>query len=322
MIEVKQLRKEYGDVVALGGVSFEVPRGQVLGFLGPNGAGKSTTIKILTTYIAATSGDATLAGYSVADEPIEVRRRVGYLPEHAPLYLDMTVFDYLRYAASARELGGYRTQRRAIARVVDICSLFEVAGRRIAQLSKGFRQRVGLAQAMLHDPEVLVLDEPTSGLDPIQIQEIRGVIRRMGEERTVIFSTHIIPEVEMTADRVLVIDRGSLVADGSPAELRRSISGEALVARVRGKRAPVESLIRDTLGSKVQLEFSEHATGVLEVKVAIGTSDGVVDHLAAALSGSGQLLELRSQTPSLEDAFFRLVGRRSESSTSDDKSAA
>jgi ABC-2 type transport system ATP-binding protein len=313
MIEVNGLRKEYGSVLALQGISFEVPRGQVLGFLGPNGAGKSTAIKILTTFIQATSGTATINGFSVKTDPLEVRKRIGYLPEHAPLYLEMTVYDYLLYAARTRELGSRQENKIAISRVVSICSLFDVIGRRIGHLSKGFRQRVGLAQAMLHDPEILVLDEPTSGLDPIQIEQIRRVIRRMGEERTVLFSTHIIPEVELSCDRVLVIDRGKVVGDGKPEELRRSVKDSHFQLRWRGDVAEGIDKVKGVLGEKVKVVGFQKNDGVANIAIH-GTKKGsdACDQLAKTFAGEGRFLELREEKTTLEDAFFELVGRRTE----------
>lgn len=313
MIKVEGLRKEYGSVLALSGISFEVPRGQVLGFLGPNGAGKSTTIKILTTFIQATAGNATLDGFSVREQPNEVRKRVGYLPEHAPLYLEMTVYDYLDYAARSRELGSRKDCKRAIARVVDICTLYEVIGRRIGHLSKGFRQRVGLAQAMIHDPDILILDEPTSGLDPIQIGEIRNVIRRMGEERCVLFSTHIIPEVELSCDRVLVIDKGSLVGDGKPEELRETVTSSHLVLRIKKDRDQALKEVKQIVSPKARvLGFRKH-DGIAHITIHdAGNDKSQYDKLAAAFSGQGEFLELREEKPSLEEAFFALVGRRTE----------
>lgn len=313
MITVEGLRKEYGSVLALSGISFEVPRGQVLGFLGPNGAGKSTTIKILTTFIQATAGNAILDGFSVREQPDEVRKRVGYLPEHAPLYLEMTVYDYLDYAARSRELGSRMDCKRAIARVVDICTLYEVIGRRIGHLSKGFRQRVGLAQAMIHDPDILILDEPTSGLDPIQIGEIRNVIRRMGEERSVLFSTHIIPEVELSCDRVLVIDKGRLVGDGKPEELRETVTSSHLVLRIKKDRDQALEEVKQIVSPKARvLGFRKH-DGITHITIHDGGDDkSQYDKLAAAFSGQGEFLELREEKPSLEEAFFALVGRRTE----------
>jgi len=219
MIQVENLTKNYGTNCAVDQVSFNVHKGEVLGFLGPNGAGKSTTMKILTCFLAPTQGSAKVAGFDVFDQSLEVRRRVGYLPEDTPLYRDMTVLEHLDFAASMHGMKGDRVQAR-IKEIGGRCGLVEVAGKLVGELSKGYRQRVGLAQAMLHDPDILILDEPTGGLDPNQIAEIRTLIKEVGKEKTVILSTHILPEVQATCSRMLIISGGKLVADGTPDELR------------------------------------------------------------------------------------------------------
>ncbi|MFO0844521.1 MAG: ATP-binding cassette domain-containing protein [Gemmataceae bacterium] len=213
MIHVSNLTKYYGDYVAIRDVSFDVEQGQVVGFLGPNGAGKSTTMRILAGYLAATSGRATIAGLDVFWDPVGVRRKIGYLPESCPLYPDMRVVEYLTYRGGIKGLHG-RACRAAVERVVDRCWLKDVRRQLIGTLSKGYRQRVGLADALLHDPPVLILDEPTAGLDPSQIRETRGLIRDLGEQHTVLLSTHILSEVEMTCDRAIIINRGRVAAAG------------------------------------------------------------------------------------------------------------
>jgi len=218
MIEAKNLTMHYGHVVALQDASFSVEKGEILGLLGPNGAGKSTTLKILTTYLYPTSGTASVGGKDVLTEPLEVRSLVGYLPESLPLYDDMEVAEYLSFVANARNLSGsYRTERMDW--VLEHCGLLPVYRRLIRELSKGFRQRTALAQALIHDPEVIVLDEPTSGLDPHQILEIRHLIKKLSRRKTVIFSTHILQEVEAVADRIVIIGRGKIVANGTLHEL-------------------------------------------------------------------------------------------------------
>jgi ABC-2 type transport system ATP-binding protein len=214
MIEARSLEKRYGETMALGSVSFEVARGEVAGFLGPNGAGKTTTLRILSTYLTSDAGSAAVAGFDVARQPMEVRRKLGYLPEHPPLYLDHTVDEYLRFCAALR--GVARSARtKAVAEVVERCGLGEVRGRPLGNLSKGYRQRAGVAQALVHRPEVLILDEPTVGLDPQQIREIRNLIRSLATDHTVLLSTHILPEVAMTCTRAVVIHRGRVVAADS-----------------------------------------------------------------------------------------------------------
>ena len=212
MIEVLGLVKRFGDTAALDGVTFRVERGEIVGFLGPNGAGKSTTLRILSTFLTQDEGVARVAGFDVLREPMDVRRRIGYLPEHPPLDLDHTVGEYLDFCAALR--GVPRKGRRgAVASVIERCGLGQVAGRLIGNLSKGFRQRVGLAQALVHAPEVIVLDEPTIGLDPHQIREIRNLIRSLASDHTVLLSSHILPEVAMTCSRAVVIHRGRVAAD-------------------------------------------------------------------------------------------------------------
>jgi ABC-2 type transport system ATP-binding protein len=219
MIHVSQLTKYYGDYVAIRDVSFHVEQGQVVGFLGPNGAGKSTTMRILAGYLTATSGRATIAGLDVFWDPVGVRRKIGYLPESCPLYPEMRVVEYLTYRGGIKGLHG-RACRVAVDRVVERCWLNDVRRQLIGTLSKGYRQRVGLADALLHDPPVLILDEPTAGLDPSQIRETRGLIRDLGEQHTVLLSTHILSEVEMTCDRAIIINRGRVAAAGRLDELR------------------------------------------------------------------------------------------------------
>jgi len=218
VIEVESLEKRYGEHAALGGVSFEVQRGEVVGFLGPNGAGKTTTMKILTGYISPSGGRATVAGHDVVTAPEQVRARLGYLPEAAPVYPEMRVEDYLEFVGRVRGLG--RSERAsAVARAMERTGLSPRARQTIGTLSKGYRQRVGLAQAILHEPDLLILDEPTSGLDPNQISDIRALIRELGQKKTVLLSTHILSEVQATCDRVLILHQGRLVADGPTAEV-------------------------------------------------------------------------------------------------------
>jgi len=227
MIEVQNLSRRFGPKLAVDDISFQVNKGEVLGFLGPNGAGKSTTMRMITGYLAPTLGRVKVCGFDVASQPLEAKRRIGYLPESAPSWPDMRVIDFLRFAARVRGLEG-AVQRAAIERVVQQCHLENVLGQQIDTLSKGFRQRTCLAQALIHDPEVLVLDEPTDGLDPNQKHEMRALIRDMSRSRAVLFSTHILEEVDEVCTRAIVIDRGRVVADGTPAELRARVSSGRL----------------------------------------------------------------------------------------------
>ncbi len=218
MIEVNQLTKRYASHEAVRGISFSVARGEIVGFLGPNGAGKTTTLRMLTGYLPPTSGTATIAGFDIFRQSIEARRKIGYMPENVPLYEDMRVREYLNFRAQLKGLGSSDTRRR-VSEVIDTCDLGNVRRKMIKTLSKGYRQRVGLADALVHDPELLILDEPTNGLDPNQIRQIRELIRHLGQSHTVLISTHILSEVEMIADRVMIIDGGKIKAADTPANL-------------------------------------------------------------------------------------------------------
>ena len=309
MIRVENLTKDYGSFRAVDQVTFNVRKGEVLGFLGPNGAGKSTTMKMLTCYLAPTGGTAHVAGHDVYDQSLEVRRRLGYLPEDTPLYRDMTVVEYLEFAAEMRGMTpGKRASR--IKEVGGRCGLSDVAGKLVGELSKGFRQRLGLAQAILHDPDILVLDEPTSGLDPNQIVEIRRLIKELGQEKTVILSTHILPEVQATCSRILIISGGKLVADDTP---------EALRAREKGSRYRVviesngvsQEAVRDKLRSiqgVARAEGTATEVGAHAFAVDAGTSSDLRRAIfRVAVDNNWPLLELVRESVSLEDVFHTLT---------------
>jgi ABC-2 type transport system ATP-binding protein len=236
MIEARDLSKFYGPFVAVESVRFAIPRGQIVAFLGPNGAGKTTTMKMLTGYLAPSAGSAEIAGLDIHQERLEATRRLGYLPENGPLYPDMTPAELLRFFGEARELEPKALSSR-IKEVAALCALEEVMEKPIGKLSRGFRQRVGVAQALLHDPDVLIMDEPTAGLDPNQIRDFRQNIRRLGADKTVLISTHILREVEAVADRVLVVNGGRLVFDGAPADLERDGSMEDTFYELTGATA-------------------------------------------------------------------------------------
>lgn len=254
-IRIEDLTKRYGQQKAVDGISFTVRAGEVLGFLGPNGAGKSTTMKLICGLTAPNAGKITVGGHDVATEPEVVRRMIGYLPESNPLYEDMPVLDLLRFAAKLQAVPADRIDER-LRTMVEACGLDREKHKRVSELSKGYRQRVGLAQAMVHDPDVLILDEPTTGLDPNQIVEIRELIKELGQAKTVIFSTHILPEVEVTCDRILIIDKGRIVADGGPAELRGKAQGRAML-HVRVEEADQQ----EVLNAFHAIEQIEEATG-------------------------------------------------------------
>ncbi|MGP1309031.1 MAG: ABC transporter ATP-binding protein, partial [Phycisphaerales bacterium] len=305
MIETDGLWKVFGGFAAVRGVSFAVPKGQIVGFLGPNGAGKTTTIRMLTGYTAPSAGTARVAGFDCVEQSHEVRRRIGYLPESAPLYREMRVADYLDYRG--RLFGMARAERRrAAGAAMDRCWLKEVARKRIGQLSKGYRQRVGLASALLHDPEVLILDEPTSGLDPSQIVETRRLLRSLAGERTLLLSSHILPEVERTCERIIVIARGTIRADGSPEELTRTVArGRPLVLEARlGGDDPGATLTTAAhacpgVGMAVAERMQD---GWIRVRIEPGDgADDLREPVAQAMARAGAVVrELRAEGATLE----------------------
>ena len=309
MIRVENLTKVYGTVTAVDKVTFNVRKGEVLGFLGPNGAGKSTTMKMLTCYIAPTAGVASVAGHDVFDDSLEVRRRIGYLPEDTPLYRDMTVHEYLEFAAEMRQMDA-TTRGRRIKEIGGRCGLRDVAGKLVGELSKGYRQRLGLAQAMLHDPDILILDEPTSGLDPNQIVEIRQLIKELGQEKTVILSTHILPEVQATCSRILIISGGKLVADDTPAALRAREKGSRYRLIVEANGA-AQDAIRDklaTISGVARCEKLPVETGAMGfVLDGGGNADLRRSLFRAAVDNHWPLLELVRESVSLEDVFRHLT---------------
>ena len=243
-ITVQNLTKIYGPQKAVDNISFKVKTGEILGFLGPNGAGKTTTMKILSCYMSPSGGDVRVGNYDIFSNPQEIKRRIGYLPENNPLYLEMPVMEYLQFVAQLQGVTKAQLPAR-LKEIVGMCGLNREKHKKIGELSKGYRQRVGLAQALIHDPEILILDEPTTGLDPNQIVEIRNLIRQIGQEKTIILSTHILPEVEATCDRILIINKGNIVADGTPETLRNRAQGEETI-RIQIK-APSDANLFDNL---------------------------------------------------------------------------
>lgn len=312
IVEARALRKEYGTTLAVKDVSFKVSRGEVVGFLGPNGAGKSTTMKMLTGYLRPTGGAAVVGGVPVADDPLGAQRKIGYLPENAPLYDDMMVIDFLHFVGELR--GVQAAERRGrLKTVCDRCGLGDVLGKDIGQLSKGYRQRVGLAQALLHDPDVLILDEPTSGLDPNQIVEIRQLIRELGREKTILLSTHILPEVQASCSRVIIIHEGSLVADDSTAALTEGTGALIHVVVAPGNGAPLDAAgVRERLAAVAGVRAVEtqpaEGDGTLAFLVrAQGAQDPRAALFRAAVSGGFVLLDLHRERASLEQTFRSLT---------------
>ncbi len=312
MIEIANLVKKYDTFYAVSDVSFSVRKGEIVGFLGPNGAGKTTTMRILTGYLPPDSGNVTVNDISIYDDALAVKQAIGYLPESAPLYGDMMVDEYLSFIARARGIQSDQVDAtiRQAARKTGIESVFK---KNIDELSKGFRQRVGLAQALLHDPEVLVLDEPTSGLDPIQIQEIRRLIREIGKEKTIILSTHIMQEVEAVCDRVLIINKGKIIAEGTPAELRaRSQGHNSLTITVHGNKEKVRQLLPSLPGF---LEFHELREGEDFLQMVVTSQDRIAKQVFQwAVDNQFSLSELNERTVSLEDMFLELTHEETEAS--------
>jgi ABC-2 type transport system ATP-binding protein len=306
-IEVEHLTKFYGSARGVIDVSFSVARGEIMGFLGPNGSGKTTTMRILTCFFPQTSGTARVCGFDTLKDPLEVRRRIGYLPESVPLYLEMPVFSYLKFFAEVK--GVPRQHRRAkVDEVMQRCGITGVASRLIGRLSKGFRQRVGIAQSLLHDPDVLILDEPTIGLDPRQIIEIRNLIKSLGGRQTVILSTHILPEVSMTCDRVIIIHEGSLVAVDTPANLIKHLQ-EVPTVLIKAE-GPARDIMDALAGVPGVLGVKETASAydAAGFHVEIHKDTPVLNELARTICDHGwKLREIRTVDMTLEEIFIKLV---------------
>jgi ABC-2 type transport system ATP-binding protein len=306
---VRGLVKNYGPVQALRGIDFDVPAGSILGFLGPNGAGKTTAIKILCGYLAADAGSVSVCGLDGATQALEVKQRIGYLPENNPVYTDMRVEDFLRFAARARGLHGAAI-REGIDRVIAQTGLAEVYRRYVGECSKGFRQRVGLAQALIHDPELLVLDEPTNGLDPLQVVEMRALIRELGQTKTVMITTHVLPEIEMLADNVVLIHQGQKVADGPLGTIAANVAGGLPVRlSVACEVNEFEQILLAGQAQKLESRRPSFASSALSVQSAVVEVDGSegVAVLAKAVFESGHaLLELTPMGGSLEALFQSL----------------
>jgi len=309
MIEVENLSKSYGTTKAVQDISFRVEKGDVLGFLGPNGAGKSTTMRILTCYLPPDAGTASIAGFDIRKKHIQVRQRIGYLPENNPLYMDMGTLDFLKFIARMRNIPKQSTKAK-ISQVVEICGLGPMLSKDVGELSKGFRQRLGLAQALIHDPDVLVLDEPTIGLDPHQIIEIRNLIKSIGKEKTVLLSSHILPEVAATCDRVLIINRGKLVGSGTPQELAALASGgQKILVSIRG---PFEG-VKEALGAMEKVTDVQHlgeGNGINRFELTVDTQDDLNEAVFYLVTNNGwSLNELYRKTINLEDVFLDLTTR-------------
>jgi ABC-2 type transport system ATP-binding protein len=308
MIEISDLTKYYGNLCALDHIRLSIRKGEVLGLLGPNGAGKTTLMRILTGYLAPSSGEVTAMGFSIDEKPLEIKKFIGYLPEEAPLYKDMLVYDYLNYIAAVRGITGEQKNRR-IRELAEICGLAEVMHRSIHELSKGYKQRVGLAHAMMSDPEILILDEPTSGLDPNQIVEIRDIIKVIGVEKTVVLSTHILSEVEATCDRVVIINQGKIVADGSTAELLHSSEAEyALNIILRGADGEEAKTLLSPIEGVSEVREIGTSNGELSLRLICGTAKDIRDEVYGKIKlEDWVLLEFKQEYKSFEKIFRELT---------------
>ncbi len=306
MIEVEHLSKIYGTNIAIEDIDFSVKSGEILGFLGPNGAGKTTTMRILAGYLPASRGTAKIAGYDVHQRSMEVRRRIGYLPENPPLYMDMTVEEFLKFVAKIKGVSR-RDLKKKVTSVIERCQLTQKTEIVIRKLSKGYRQRVGIAQAIIHDPPVIILDEPTVGLDPRQITEVRNLIKSLAGQHTIILSTHILPEVSMTCDRVMIINQGKVVATNTPIELiDRLGGGYGYQVEVTGNVSNILPLLQQVPGINSINQKTQDNRIILEINCNSGIEPG--QDIAAIIINQGlNLYEMRRTSPSLEDVFLELT---------------
>jgi ABC-2 type transport system ATP-binding protein len=312
MITARGLTKRYARNTAVDDISFSIEKGRIVGFLGPNGAGKTTTMRILTCFLPPTAGSASVAGFDVLEQPLEVKRRIGYLPEVPPLYVDMTCSEYLTFVARLKGIAAADVRKR-VEYALDRCRLADVAHKLLGKLSKGYRQRVGLAQAIIHNPEVLVLDEPTAGLDPKQINETRDLIKGLAGDHTIILSTHILPEVEQTCEEVTIINRGKLVTTDSVRNLQNRVRGaEAIVVEVAGRNGSLDpAVVRERVKGVAgvgRAELKEMRAGALVFEVE-GQKDRVIrgDVARAVVESGWDLLELRPASVRLEEIFLQLT---------------
>jgi ABC-2 type transport system ATP-binding protein len=308
MIEIKNLTKKFGNTIVLDNLSLEVRKGEILGFLGPNGAGKSTTMKIITSFWSPTKGSVKIDGVDVTEDSSLTRSKIGYLPETVPLYDDMRVYEYLRFVAEVRGISKENIKER-IKEVIDDCALSSVIRKPIDELSKGFRQRVGLAQAIIHKPDILILDEPTTGLDPNQIAEIRELIKKIGKEKTVIFSTHILSEVSATCDRAIIINKGKIVVEGSPDELARKAGAKEIIyLKIKGPREEILKYLENMENVKSAESTDKENDNIYGYKVEPKESVDLREDLSKAVMNHGwSILEFSKKSVSLEDVFKELT---------------
>jgi ABC-2 type transport system ATP-binding protein len=308
MISVKNLSKRFGETVAVNNVSFEVSKGEILGFLGPNGAGKTTTMKIITCYLPPDKGSVKIGDLNIQDHSLEIRKKIGYLPENTPLYMDMGVVDYLFFIAELRKIP--KNKRISKVRdIVEICSLEREIKKNIGELSKGYRQRVGLAQSLIHDPEILIMDEPTSGLDPNQIIEIRELIKKISKEKTIIISTHILPEVTATCNRAIIIHNGKLVADGTTEELAEKSRGRTIYyVKLKGPREEIQSRLQELISVETVRFVGGVNGGVSRFEIMSPKGkDPCEDIYQLSVKNGWIMTELSQERASLENVFRELT---------------
>lgn len=307
MIQIEDLVKQYGNTYAVDHISFSISKGEILGFLGPNGAGKSTTMNMITGYLSSTSGKILIDGHDILEEPIEAKKHIGYLPELPPLYMDMTVKEYLNFMYDLKKVKLPRVKH--IAEICQTVKIEHVYNRLIKNLSKGYKQRVGVAQALLGNPDILILDEPTVGLDPKQIIDIRNLIKDLGKKHTVILSSHILPEIQAVCERVIVINKGKLIADGTPASLSNQLAGSnKVVARITGEPKQIEQIIRAMPDVAEVLPLGVKEDGAYEFEIAPVDGKDIRGTLFNAVSAHGmQIIGLKSSEMNLEDIFLQLV---------------
>jgi len=309
-IVVNNLTKKYGTQKAIDDISFTVKTGEILGFLGPNGAGKTTTMNAITTYLVADNGNISVGGYSVDKDMDEIKKHIGYLPEDNPLYEDMPIIDYLKFVGRLHSIPATEIEEK-VKHVIETCGLSVEKHKKISEISKGYKQRVGLAQALIHDPDVLILDEPTVGLDPNQIKEIREMIKNIGKEKTVILSSHILAEVEATCDRILIINRGKIVADGNPKELRKQISGNEII-KVRLEDVDINTAVNqlNTIEGVSLVDILDKKQNIFEIqgKPGIGLAASIYK---LCVKNNWILTELSPVEAKLEDIFMELTNIKS-----------
>ncbi|HAP66573.1 MAG TPA: ABC transporter [Nitrospinae bacterium] len=308
MIKISELTKYYDNVCAVDNISFEIKKGEIVGLLGPNGAGKTTTLRILTCYLEPTSGNVTFDNLNIYDHSLEIKRLVGYLPESAPIYPDMLVYDYLKFVANIRGIES-KNQDNRIKELADLCEINEVMHKSVFELSKGYKQRVGLAHAMMSDPEILVLDEPTSGLDPNQIIDIRNIIKEIGKKKTVIFSTHILSEAEATCDRIVIINKGKIVADGSTEEIKEKKGGDYLIniSLMNGRFDDIKRTLNNIPEIK-EVVLKNNKDKIIDFSISCKAKDDVRPEIYRRIKETDCiLLEFHTESRTLETIFRELT---------------